>query len=67
MWQNQSTPSKRSALWEKEDAVFVEPDRRQSGDGEKASFDKCAPGCRIRLLGDVLPSLPTDVSTWQGC
>lgn len=30
----------------KEAATFAEPDRRQSGDGEKASFDKCAPGRR---------------------
>lgn len=30
----------------KEAATFTEPDRRQSGDGGKASFDKCAAGRR---------------------
>lgn len=67
MRQNQSTDSKHGHSGKKEEAVFMEPDRRQSGDGEKGRFDKCAPSPCLRLLGDVLPSLPTDVSTWQGC
>lgn len=71
VWQNQSMPFKLSTGWEKKARSGLgEPGARHSGDGEKESFDRCAPSRRLPSWASCemfLPSLPTDVSTWQGC